>query len=88
MEYQNELVLFLCESYRAILIPKFDVSRMVKMHNPKLKSKSVRMMCTWHHCAFRESLKAKAALFPWCNVIEVNEAYTSKTCEECGHIHK
>ncbi len=58
------------------------------MHNPKLKSKSVRMMCTWYHYAFRELIKAKAALFPWCSVIEVNEAYTSKTCEECGHIHK
>jgi len=33
-------------------------------------------------------LKVKAELFPWVKVVEVGEAYTFKTCEECGHIHQ
>lgn len=86
-ECQNKLALFLCENYRVILIPKFEVSRMVKNRNRKLQTKTVRQMCCWSHYGFREALKTKAALFPWCKVVEVDEAYTSKTCEECGTIN-
>jgi putative transposase len=60
---------------------------MVKRRNRKLKSKTIRQMCCWSHFAFREALKSKAALFPWCAIVEVNEAYTSKTCEECGTLN-
>ena len=87
-ECHNKLALFLCENYRVILIPKFQVSRMVKKSNRKIKTKTVRQMCCWSHYAFREALKNKAALFPWCTVVEVGEAYTSKTCEECGTLHQ
>lgn len=87
-ECHNKLALFLCENYRVVLIPKFQVSRMVKKRNRKIRSKTVRQMCCWSHFAFREALKAKAAFFPWCKIIEVGEAYTSKTCEECGHLHQ
>ena len=83
-ECHRKLALFLCENYRVILIPKFAVSRMVKKRNRKIKSKTVRQMACWSHYAFREALKAKAELFPWVRVVEVNEAYTSMTCEECG----
>ena len=51
-------------------------------------SKTVRGMCTWAHFRFRERLKAKAELFPWCNVIECDEVYTSKTCGRCGRINE
>ncbi|CAK9035006.1 Putative transposase A625R [Durusdinium trenchii] len=86
-ECHRKLALFLCENYRAILIPKFEVSRMVKKRNRKIRSKTVRQMACWSHFSFREALKAKAELFPWVRVVEVNEAYTSKTCEECGKIN-
>ena len=36
----------------------------------------------------REALKSKNALFPWYTIVEVGEAYTSKTCEECGTLHQ
>ena len=87
-ECHNKLALYLCENYRVVLIPKFEVSRMIKKRNRKLRAKTVREMCCWSHFAFREALKAKAALFPWCKVVEVGEAYTSKTCEECGVLHQ
>ncbi len=43
-------------------------------------------MAYWSHLAFREAaLKAKSELlFPWVQVVEVDEEYTSKPCEECG----
>jgi putative transposase len=87
-ECHNKLALFLCENYRVVLIPKFQVSQMVKKHNRKIRSKTVRQMCCWSHYAFREALKNKSALFPWCKIVEVGEAYTSKTCEECGTLHQ
>jgi putative transposase len=71
-----------------VLIPEFEVSRMVKRANRKINSKTVRGMLTWCHYAFRNTLKSKAELHPWCRIVEVGEAYTSKTCEECGNIHK
>ena len=86
-ECHNKLALFLCENYRLVLIPAFEVSRMVLRANRKINSKTVRGMCTWSHFKFREALKSKAELYPWCRVVEVGEAYTSKTCEECGDIH-
>jgi len=60
----------------------------VKRRNRKIKCKTVRQMACWSHYAFREALKAKAELCPWVTVVEVGEAYTSKTCEECGHLHQ
>ena len=87
-ECHNKLALFLCENYRVVLIPKFQVSRKIKKRNRKISSKTVRQMCCWSHYAFREALKSKAALFPWCMIFEVGEAYTSQTCEECGFLNK
>lgn len=87
-ECHRKLALFLCENFRVVMIPKFQVSRMIKRRNRKLNSKTVRMMCSWSHYAFREALKAKTEMFPWVQVVEVDEAYTSKTCEECGHLHQ
>ena len=38
---------------------------------------------------FKQRLLAnKAREYPWCKVLIVDEAYTSKTCGMCGHIHQ
>ena len=87
-ECHNKLALWLCENFRAVLIPVFETSRMIQRRNRKIDSKTVRQMCCWSHFAFRQALTTKAQLFPWCKVVEVDEAYTSKTCDECGFIHQ
>lgn len=87
-ECHRKLALFLCENFRVVMIPEFETSRMIKKRNRKLRSKTVRQMCCWSHYSFRQALKEKAELFPWVKVVVVDEAYTSKTCEECGHIHR
>lgn len=83
-----KLASFLCKNYKAILIPKFDTKRMIRRIDRKLNRKTVRGMCTWSHFTFRKILLEKAELFPWVKVAIVNEAYTSKTCGSCGHIHQ
>jgi len=44
-------------------------------------------MSNWAHYRFRQTLKAKAELFPWVTVVECDEAYTSKTCPNCGKLN-
>ena len=86
-ESHKKLATFLCENYRIVLIPKFETQRMVRRRDRKLNSKTARGMCTWAHFRFRQRLNEKAELYPWCKVIECDEAFTSKTCGGCGHIH-
>lgn len=82
------LAFFLCKNYRAILIPEFNVQRMIRRGDRKFNRKTARSMCTWSHFNFRQTLLQKAQLFPWVKVAIVNEAYTSKTCGHCGHINQ
>lgn len=44
-------------------------------------------MVTWAHYRFQQLLLHKQKEFPWCRVIICDEAYTSKTCGNCGFIH-
>ena len=41
-----------------------------------------------HHRFKQRLLANKAREYPWCKVLIVDEAYTSKTCGMCGHIHQ
>ena len=43
-------------------------------------------MLTWSHYRFKQFLKQKAEL-SGCNVVDVTEEFTSKTCTKCGHVH-
>jgi putative transposase len=86
-EVHCKMTTWLCQEYKVILIPLFETSNMVKRGNRKIKSKTVRGMLTWSHYTFREMLKTKAQLYPGTKVVVCDEAYTSKTCGQCGHIH-
>jgi putative transposase len=72
---------FLVTHFNTVLIPTFETSQMA----PKLNSKVARNMMTFAHYRFKEFLKFKAKEYS-CKVIEVSEAYTSKTCSYCGKI--
>jgi putative transposase len=73
---------FFVTRYDTILIPNFETSAMVT----KLNSKVARNMLTFAHFRFKEFLKIKAEEYS-CTVIEVSEAYTSRTCSYCGKLH-
>jgi putative transposase len=86
-EVHRKMAKWLCESYEVILIPPFESSRMANRAKRKINSKTARQMLTWSHYTFKEMLKNKAELYTGVRVIECNEAYTSKTCGQCGRIH-
>jgi putative transposase len=67
-------------------------SKISKLHNVpsskrKLKAKTARTLATWCHYRFRQRLLQKSREYPWCRVIIVNEANTSKICGMCGQIN-
>jgi putative transposase len=70
-----------------VLLPKFDTQQMVQRGKRRIGSRTARAMVTWSHYTFRQRLLDKAREHPWCKVVLVDEAFTSKTCVRCGAIH-
>lgn len=87
-EFHRKLAKMLCENYTTILLPSFETSQMVIKRQRKIRSKTVRQMLTWKHYTFKQLLINKAREYPWVKVVIVNEAYTSKTCTNCGIINE
>lgn len=78
---------FLCKNYSTILIPTTKISNIILKKNRKLRSSSVRALINLSHYSFRQKLLSKSKDYD-CLVIECNEAYTSKTCTNCGFLHE
>ncbi|MGK7900586.1 MAG: RNA-guided endonuclease InsQ/TnpB family protein [Hormoscilla sp.] len=77
----------LVNSYKLIFLPTYQTSQMVVKANRKINRKSVRNMLTWAIGRFASHLE-QAAKRQGVLVVRCNEAYTSKTCPKCGHVHK
>jgi putative transposase len=78
---------FLVDNFDVILLPTFETKQMVLNANRKLRSKTVRALLTWSHYQFKVRLKNKA-LELGKTVIDVCEAYTSKTVSWTGEVKK
>ena len=84
-ELHKKTALFFVSNFDIILLPTFEVQGMVCRSIRKIRSKTVRSMLSLAHYRFKHCLKFKA----WEHgktVIDVNEAYTSKTCSWNGAI--
>jgi putative transposase len=77
-DLQRKVAKDLCTNYKNVLIPKLNFHTMKKL-NKKSKEKIISLS----HCYFVDYLKNKSREYD-CNIIEVNESYTSKTCTRCG----
>ncbi|MCI0714429.1 MAG: transposase, partial [Chloroflexi bacterium] len=84
-ELHFKTIRFLVDHFDIILIPTFETEQMAKRARRKLRSKTVRSMLTWAHFKFKARLIDAADQYGK-TVIEVNEAYTSKTCSWSGEI--
>ena len=72
-------------NFDIILLPTFETQDMSKRNKRKLRKKSVRQMLTSSHFRFKQYLKHKAKE-TGVVVIDVNEAWTSKTVSWTGEI--
>jgi transposase len=50
-------------------------------------SRTARAACAWNHFAFRQKTKNVAARLGTKHVLEVDEAYTTRTCGLCGTLN-
>ena len=76
---------FLVQNFDVILLPTFETSDMVLKCKRKIRKKSVRSLLTFSHFRFKQRLKNKASEFGKV-VVDVDEAYTSKTASWTGEI--
>ena len=86
-ELHWKTIRFLTENFDLILLPTFETSQMVNKSHRKIRSKTVRSMLTFAHFKFKQRLKYKAGLLGK-TVLDVNEAYTSKTASWTGEVKK
>jgi len=84
-ELHHKFAYFLVTNFDIILLPKFEVSNMVKKAARRINKKSVRSMLTMSHYKFKVFLKQKAKEHRKV-VLDVCEAYTSKTISWNGEI--
>lgn len=78
---------YLLRNWDIVMIPKFEVSNMVKKTNRVMNKCSVRGMYNWAHYEFRQRLISKSFKYAGKHVIVINEPGTSKTCGLCGTWH-
>lgn len=79
-EIHKKLTKWLCENYTNIYLPRLN------FHKCKnLNKKSKEKMASLRHCKFLERLIDKTREYACTKVYEVNEAFTSKTCSNCGY---
>ena len=77
-ELHWQLARWLTSNYRIILLPTFETHDLTQRAGRRIRSKTARMMLTFRHYEFKQRLKWKA----WQRgalVLDVDEAYTSKT---------
>ena len=88
-EIHRKAIQFLVETFDIVVLPTFDASRMsIRRPGRRLTRKTVRGMLGWAHGRFRKSLLDKAAETPGVQIVtDFSEAYTSRTCSECGWEH-
>ncbi|AFZ13715.1 transposase, IS605 OrfB family [Crinalium epipsammum PCC 9333] len=83
----KKIASYLVNNYKVIFLPTFETSNMVRRAKRRIHKKTARQMLNWSHYRFKQTLKSMAALKNVL-VVDTNEAYTSKTCTFCGHVHK
>lgn len=76
----------LCKKFKNIFIPIFETQKMVNKSSRKLNNTSSRNLLTMSHYLFRMRLIHQSKKYN-SNVYIVNEAYTSKTCSNCGKVN-
>lgn len=84
-DLHHKVARFLVDNFDVILLPTFETSQMTIKKGRKIRAKSVRQMLTLSHYRFKQFLKHKA-FETGKKVLDVNEAYTSKTVSWTGEI--
>jgi len=83
-ELHYKTAIYLCRNYDRIMVTDFS-SKKVGSKKGNLNKMSKRVLGKISHYNFRQRLQNKCQEYG-CQYLEVNEAYTSKTCCKCGNV--
>jgi putative transposase len=83
-DLHRKVASWLASNNRIIFVPSYKIKQIYKKGKQNKTNRKNQLNYSWfkfvetlkYHCAVKGSV-----------VIEVSEAYTSKTCSNCGHIH-
>jgi putative transposase len=84
-ELHRKAALFFASNFDVILLPTFETKQMTERAMRRISSKQARSMLTFSHFRFKQYIKHKA-LQHGKTVVDVNEAYTSKTISWTGEV--
>ena len=84
-ELHRQAARFLVNNFDVILLPTFETSEMVERGRRRIRSKTVRNLLSLAHYRFKLFVRHKAAE-TGAIVLDVNEAYTSKTVSWTGEM--
>ena len=84
-ELHRQAARFLVDNYDVILLPGFETSEMVERGRRRIRSKTVRNLLTLAHYRFKLFVRHKA-LETGAIVLDVSEAYTTKTVSWTGEV--
>ena len=84
-ELHRQAARFLVDSFDVILLPGFETSEMVERGRRRIRSKTVRNLLSLAHYRFKLFIRHKAAE-TGAIVLDVNEAYTTKTVSWTGEV--
>ena len=84
-ELHRRAARFLVNSFDVILLPTFETSEMVERSRRRIRSKTVRNLLNLAHYKFKLFIRHKAAE-TGAVVLDVDEAYTSKTVSWTGEV--
>ena len=88
-EIHKKAALWLARTFDIIILPTFNSTQMSRRRRGRrLSNRTVRKMMTWAHARFRKRLVSKMEEFDKVVITSVSEAYTSKTCSNCGYIKR
>lgn len=85
-EVHKKTVRFLLSRFQNIVLPPFEVSKMIRSVDRKIQSPTVRKMVCWSHYRFRQHLLFRSKLLQGVSVHILGEEYTSKTCTHCQRV--
>jgi putative transposase len=78
---------FLTRNFDTVLLPSFDVKKMINKKDRKIGKQSVRSMLALSHFKFKQRLLEMGET-NCCKVIICDESYTSMTCGRCGELNR
>ena len=84
-ELHRQAARFLVNSFDVILLPTFETSEMVERGRRRIRSKTVRNLLSLAHYRFKLFIRNKA-LETGAIVLDVSEAYTTKTVSWTGEV--